>query len=298
MSGTYVLRKGHSVLSDLKDGAHGKGDPAAGKVLFVNGVDWANGFTEGNDGNSGESVDDPLATITQAISLCTNEGNDYIYVLDYWQNEASWPIAVNVDGLSIIGVNWRPMRPWPIVASSGNYPCFDITASTIVIRDMGLYPTAGYAGITFDDGCKNVWIDRCEFIQGSYGVQLASGDMSFGLAVTNCHFIASLTSGGITIQDDPAFCFIDGNWFDRLTGDCINVLQGAGHFITNNYFSLKANSAGLAITLGSGVSRTFVGNNYAAYGNAVTTSPYDDAGTVETNSWGRNFLGDTTIDPA
>jgi len=296
MTNPYILRKGVSQLSDLADGAMGKGDPAADGVYFVNGVTWSNGFAAGNDGNSGESIEAPLATIKAAIDKCTDEGNDYIYLLDYWTpTNEDWPIAVDIDGISIIGINYRPWRPWPIVASSGNYPCFDITVGTILIDSIGMYPTAGYPGITFDDGCKNIWINRCEFQRGSYGISLAADDMGFGLAVTNCHFLATLTSGGISIQDDPAFCFIDNNWFDQLTGDCINILQGAGHMVTNNYFALKANNAGLAVTLESGVSRTLVTGNQAAYGNATTTSPYEDRGTVTTNNWGVNYLGKVAI---
>ena len=101
MANPYILRKGVSQLGDLQDGAMGKGDPAADGVYFVNGVTWANGFVAGNDGNSGESIKAPLATIAKAIDLCTNEGNDYIYLLDYWQNDSTWPISVDVDGLSI-----------------------------------------------------------------------------------------------------------------------------------------------------------------------------------------------------
>lgn len=299
MSGPYIMRKGVSALGDLVDGLGAKVDPAAGKVLFVNGVSWGNGFTAGNDANSGESLDDPLYTIAKAISLCTNEGNDYIYLLDYWQNDTTWPISVNVDGLSIIGINWRPFRPWPILSSSGNYPCFDIVASTILIDSVGLYPTAGYPGITFDDGVKNVHINRCEFEQGSYGIQLAAGDMSFGLGITNCRFLATLSSGGILIDDDPAFCVIDGNSFDQNTGDAIAVTAGAGHVITNNMFAMKAATSGLSITLSSAVSRAFVNGNHSAYGaNSTSISPYDDEGTVTTNNWGTNWYGKAVADPA
>ena len=299
MSNPYILRKGVSSLGDLTDGVGAKGDPAAGKVLFVNGVSWANGFTAGNDANSGESLDDPLYTIAKAISLCTNEGNDYIYILDYWQNDTTWPISVNVDGLSIIGVNWRPMRPWPVLSSSGNYACFDIVASTIYIEGLALYPTAGYAGMTFDDGVKNVWINKCAFQQGSYGIQLSAGDMSTGLAITNCHFMATLSSGGIYINDDPAFCTIDGNMFDQLTGDSIAIVQGGGHVITNNMFAMKAATSGLSITLSTAVSRAFVNGNHSAYGaNNSSISPYDDEGTVTTNNWGTNFYGSAVADPA
>ena len=172
-------------------------------------------------------------------------------------------------------------------------------ASTILIEGLSLYPTAGYPGITFDDGVKNVWINKCSFQLGTYGILLSAGDMGFGLSITNCHFVGTLSTGAIYINDDPTACTIDGNTFDRHTGDAIAITGGAGHTITNNMFAMAAATSGLAITLSTGVSRAFVNGNHGAYGASnASISPYDDEGTVGTNNWGTNYYGSATADPA
>jgi hypothetical protein len=133
--------------------------------------------------------------------------------------------------------------------------------------------------VSFDSGCSNVWLHKIQFNSGTYGVQLAAADVGFGLSVTDSWFIASLSSGAIYIADDPAGVYIARNHFDRHTGISIDIEQGAAHVIVDNTFALKANTQGLAITLGSSVARALVDGNKASYGTANTTSPYEDEGT-------------------
>lgn len=295
---TYILRKGHSLLEDLANGNTARLGPGVEKIYYVNGVSWSNGFTAGNDGNSGLTMGEPLYTLKQALLNCTDEGNDAIVLLDYWNNDSTWPIAINKSLVSIYGVGSKPLWNWISIAAVGSYPCFDITGSHVYIEGISFYPHSTKGGITFDDGCMSVHINSCAFGQGTSGIDMDAADVASSVSITNCYFVATLSAGGIDVDDDPAFLFIDGNRFDRLTGDCINITSGSGHVITNNTFSLKANSQGLAITLGTGVLRAVVDGNKASYGNATTTSPYDDEGTVETNSWGLNYLGLTAITPA
>ena len=295
---SYVLRKGHSILSDLADGAGVRLGAGYNKIYYVNGVTWSNGFAAGDDGNDGLTIDEPLHTITKALSLCTNEGNDAIVLLDYWAATGeTWPIAVSKSLVSIFGIQHKYMQGWIWLYSASDV-CMDITGKNVYIEGLNFYPAATKACVTMDDGAQRVWLNKCGFHVGTCGVDLDADDTSSGIEITNCFFSASLSAGGIDVDDDPAFMNIAGNHFDRLTGDCINISAGAGHRIVDNTFALKANTQGLAITLQTGVSRALVTRNHASYGTASTTSPYDDEGTVTTNSWGLNYLGKTAIDPA
>lgn len=298
MGRPYVLRKGVSRVADLLDGVATQLGPGYANVYYVNGVTWANGFAAGNDGNSGLSIDDPLATLTKALSLCTDEGNDAIILLDFWApTNETWPIAVDKSNVSIFGIQHHFMQGW-IWLYSASAACMDITGSNVYIEGLNFYPSASKACVTMDDGAQRVWLNKCGFHVGTCGVDLDADDTSSGIEITNSFFSASLSAGGIDVDDDPAFMHIAGCHFDRLTGDCINISAGAGHRIVDNTFALKANTQGLAITLQTGVARAFVSGNHAAYGVASTTSPYDDEGTVTTNNWGLNYLGGTAIDPA
>ena len=295
MSGTYILRKGHAELSDLVDGAEAKLSPGVANVYYVNGVTWSNGFAAGNDGNDGLSIDKPLHTITKALSLCTNEGNDAIILLDYWAATGeTFPVSINKSVVHILGVGGHPLYPWVQVYSAAA-ACFDIVADQVKIENIGFTPVSTSACLTFDDNKKGAWIKGCLFNSGVSGIKLLSSDVAFGLAITDCIFVSALSVGGIDIDDDPAFTYIAGNYFDRLTGDCINITSGSFGVIKDNHFSLKSNGEGLAITLGASCARWHVTNNYATYGEATTTSPYDDAGTSTTNGWGLNYLNLTAI---
>jgi hypothetical protein len=300
MTSPYILRKGVSGLNDLVDGVEAKLSAGVGKVIYVNGVTWANGFVAGDDGNSGLSMDEPVHTLTHALALCTNEGNDAIILLDYYQPTAeTWPVTISKSVVSIYGISSTPMHKWICMYASGSYPCLDITGSHVYIEGIAFYPNSSKACVTFDDGCGWIHFNDCSFEQGTCGIDMDAADTSTSIAITNCYFTASLSAGGIDVDDDPAFLMIDGNRFDALTGDCINITAGAGHQITNNFFSMKAATSGLAITLGTGVSRAFVSGNHAGYGaNNSSISPYDDEGTVTTNHWGTNFYGSAVADPA
>jgi len=299
MSRSYILRKGVSKLRDLADGIQSSLPPNHGEVFYVNGITWANGFGTGSDANDGLSPEEPLMTLTKALSYCTTEANDYIFILDYYQPTGeTWPVSVNKSLVNIIGLQPRhPSTKWVCMYAPSTTACMDIVADCVYLEGLGFYPNAASAGITVDDGKKMLHIHECFFAQGTYGLSVTSGDWGFNIAVTDSFFLSSLSSGGISVQDDPPGVWIEGCHFDRLTGDCINISAGAYHRIINNTFALKANTEGLAITLGSAVSRAFVSGNSAGYGVATTTSPYDDAGTVTTNNWGVNYLGTTAIDP-
>lgn len=279
----------------------------AGDVFFVNGAGSAVGNSQTpSDGNPG-TKERPFATLTYALSQCTNDRGDVIYVLDYYQpSTETWPISVNKSLVSIIGYQsviggmfGEPLQPWNVAVASGNYPVFDVVANNVLISGFGLYAgTSSYPCITMDDGASVVRIDRCNFCRGTYGVHVTSGDAGYGITITNSHFIQSLTTGGIYINDDPAFCYIAGNYFDRIPGVAIDIESGSGHVIENNRIAMGANTNGYGITLGTSVLRAFVNNNYAAYGTeSGTTYPYTDEGTVTTNNWGRNYFGANAVAP-
>lgn len=272
------------------------------EVFYVNGVTWANGFSTGNDGNSGESPDAPFMTMTKAVDSCTNEANSVIYVLDYYQPTGeTWPISIDKALLNIIGVGsqFSPLTKWICMYAPGSTACIDVVADCVYIEGIGFFPNASYAGVTVDEGKKMLHLHECYFAQGTYGVHATSGDWGFNLAITNSFFLSALGTGGVYINDDPPGVYIKDCLFDRHTGVSIDIEQGAYHYILDNRFAMKAATEGLAITLGASVSRAFVDGNHAAYGEESSAiTPYKDEGTVTTNNWGTNYYGHLVDTPA
>lgn len=275
------------------------GPPTAGDVFYVHGG-------SGSNSNDGRTPATPWLTMKQALGECTDDAGDIIYVLDYYQPVSeTWPISVNKSLVQIIGFQnvygeaFGGPTAWNVVLASGGKAAFDVVANNVLISGFQIYAgTAGQACITMDDGASVVRIDQCRFCRGTYGVHLVSEDAGYGIEITNSHFIQSLTTGGIYINDDPAFTRIVGNYFDRIDGVAIDIESGAGAIIEHNRIAMGAATNGYAITLGSGVARAFVNLNYAAYGTeSGSVYPYTDEGTVTTNNWGRNFYGANAVAP-
>lgn len=278
----------------------------AGNVYYVNGAGSTVGRSQTPSDSNPGTKEQPFATITYALAQCADDKGDVIYVLDYYQPSGeTWPISVNKSLVSILGYPspiggmFGGFQAWNVAVASGNYPVFDVVANNVLISGFQLYAgTASYAAITMDDGASVVRIDRCRFCRGTYGVHLTAADTGYGIQITNCYFQQGLASGGILIDDDPAFCHIANNYFDRIAGVAISVVSGSGHVIENNHIALGANTNGYAITLGTGVNRAWVNGNHCGYGiENGTTTPYLDDGTVNENSWGTNYFGSAVDDP-
>lgn len=287
----------------------GMGLVGVGKTFFVHGQ-WTSTRTSGDcqeasDSNPG-TKERPFKTLTYALSQCVDHRNDLIYVLDFYQpSTETWPITISKHQVSIIGcqsVLGGPdggRIPWSLVYATGNKAAFDITGNQVLLSGFQIYAgTSSYACITMDSDAAVITVDNCRFARGTYGVHLTTADTQYGINITNCTFMNALSAGGILIDDDPAFCVISGNYFDRHTGVSIDIRNGTAHRIVNNYIAMGANTNGTAIKLGDAVDRAWVNNNYAAYGiEDGTTYPYTDNGTVNDNNWGRNFFGMNAVEP-
>ena len=66
-----------------------RGGQGLGTTFYVN--------LGGDDGNPGTDPADPKLSIAGALDECTDDLLDTIFVLDYWGNDAVWPIDVDVD---------------------------------------------------------------------------------------------------------------------------------------------------------------------------------------------------------
>jgi len=73
MGDTYILRKGHSTLGDLKNGMLAMLG-ITGDVHFVDPVN-------GSDGNNGSDASAPMKTVTAAYNLCADAHNDAVVML-------------------------------------------------------------------------------------------------------------------------------------------------------------------------------------------------------------------------
>ena len=263
-----------------------------GIVVYVDGT--------GPDTNDGLSVETPLATITAALTLCTNGHQDYIIILDYWQPAGeTWPVNVNVENVSIVGAGYAG-HPWPHLSPPDDTAALNITAQQVDVSY--LMPDGGdtSAGIEISGLPMGVSIHHCQF-----GTQYAAQD---GIRITgdcpagwyyNNQFGRLLTRSGIRFTGGGTFCRVEDNQFYGPQG--VQVYGNAIQYsvICNNFFAMHADVAGDAITLTADAVGVFIDGNSACWGETAVAhnNPYLDQAAVNVNHWGHNYWNEVVTVP-
>lgn len=285
----------------------------AGNVFWVDGINGLNT-------NVGTRPDQPFQTITYALTQCVNDHNDYIMVLDCWQQEPAWPITVNVTRVHIIGL------PGSANGYNGGYPAMQPTDDNpifLVDADGRYSEIAGFnlsGGAT--SGCIHlgqaigVWIHDCIFgsdLAGGApqdGIRFTAGNAEIAL-IEKCRFIGDSGHAKGVISRDGIYqpagggsrclnAMIRDNHFLGLANIAIELLFGEGTEILDNVFSLPGDVQGAAITLGVATEGCLASGNKALYGDvtgAMANNPYLDSAPAFANHWMANFKGNALVDP-
>ena len=271
----------------------------------------------GDNTNNGLSPDVPFQTIAYALTQCTDDNDDYIIVMDAW-NEAT-PITVACTRVHIIGLSTSPERPYPVLTATGDTNVMVISnasqSSEIANLDFGGGNTA--AGIAAIGGSTpmGVIIHDCTFGNGwagdtaLYGIWVAAE--ATALAIMNCQFRGS--GGGVTggtLTGDGIRLTMNANLGGRITGNILQGLPGIAinftangdaYVIADNIIACDADTAGSAITLSATTTGCLVANNKAMFGDAaggMLTNPFLDNAAAGSNHWAGNMKGAAFTDPA
>jgi len=266
---------------------------ALGAVVYVDGC-------AGSDSNSGFDAQHPKLTFSAALGLCTNDHNDTIVVLDYYDLESDAAVTINKSKVNIIGSSGGSKdRSWACLHATADTACLIIAANDVRVQNLYFDAGAAHGGIEFSGGVCRVGVFNCWFGTGAYGVYSVPTGIGFSLEVADCFFCQSLTGHSLYINDDPAFIFLHDNHFDQAQGDAINVVQGGGGRIIGNIIACGADAQGRGISLGASVTRCLVANNYANFGDTdMATNPFEDGAGAGVNHWMGNMKGITLIQPA
>ena len=267
--------------------------PGAGNVFFLDGV-------AGLNANNGLTPAAPKLTLTAALALCTNDADDYIVAIDYWQPAGeTWPIVVNKSKVHIIGVRSGSYTPWVVAQAPADTAVMLISANDVRVQGWDFHAGASHGGIEFSGNVSRTGIYDCYFSAGANGILDEAGGVAFGLEIANCFFQQTLTAAGIYLNDDGAFNRIHDNMFDQLAAEAIHVVAGGNPQIYNNMIACGADTEGLGITLGGTVYRALVMNNQANFGNAdMVANPFQDDAAEDVNHWANNMWGITLAHPA
>uniref|UniRef100_A0A6M3M4L2 Putative pectate lyase n=1 Tax=viral metagenome TaxID=1070528 RepID=A0A6M3M4L2_9ZZZZ len=263
-----------------------------GSVFYVDGC-------AGSDDNTGLVPSSPLLTIAAALAMCTNDLNDTIVVLDYYNLESDLAVTINKSKVTLVGSEGGSRnRSWTCINATADTACFIVAANDVRIHQFHFDAGDNHAGIEFSGAKCRIGIYDCDFGTGKHGILSSPGGVAFNLDIVNNFFCQALTAQSIYINDDPAFFSIVGNILDQPQGVGIEVVQGGGGQVRNNVISLPSNTAGAAITLGASVYRCIVDGNHANYGDTeMGLIPYTDNAAAGQNHWMLNYKGITATMP-
>jgi len=303
------------------------GMPGVGGSLIktTGNVYYVNGFT-GLDTRTGLNPNYPLLTIAHALTHCVNDHDDYIIVLDHWQE--AWPVAINVTRVHIIGVGVDPSHPYVALNAAADTAIFNLTGASNNCEIAGFSFGGGNtrAGIENLGGSPmGIYIHDCAFghiFAGDTpqdGIRCDGGNFT-NIRVENNNFYGALAPGGGTITrsgirwisgGDPVGGTIKGNVFKGLT-IAINFIQVApasgGFIVTDNLFFLDIADAGpfgWAITVNGPnnlIGCIFQNNHATQTGDGTGNIPYRDLSTgvaaTTLNGWVMNYSGIVALIPS
>lgn len=284
----------------------GQGSPGKGDQFWVDGVN-------GSATASGMSPDEPLSTIAAALALCEADRDDYIWVMDCWAQESSWPITVSKALVHILGLA-LPTNPFPKMNPATDHAVFYLDDSGNHVEIAGFDLSGGDSyGCIYMFASQGCWIHHNWF-----GHEQAGGDPKYGIQIghniqgsliEHNRFFGDLggcrgaiTEDGIyrgTAGGDNHCAEIRNNQFDGLSIG-INLTAADGYIIEGNRFAVTNRANGEAITLQSSCIDTSVFDNLAMYGmlsNGYSYNPYKDLATNPANNWARNWKGNAIVEP-
>ena len=248
MANSYIMKKGVSVLNDLKDGSAATGYPGAD---YENRVYYVNNIT-GSSSNSGlDSWDNAFAQPSQAITaweayralLDTN--NQYVRGIIYIQGTATAYTAITAlpSYCDMVGIGADPFGNGAgiarIGADSGTSDGVDATASARGVNFYNLQFQAGVSGYAFrgTNLFRSNFYHCCFASNGSPGgapaagvdLDIASGvnwydclwnnqsstanQFTVGMNITSTHFHGCKVEG----------CFIGGDTGVAIASTCVNA---------------------------------------------------------------------------
>lgn len=256
-----------------------------GNIFYVQGF-------AGSDAYSGLSPDDPFQTITYALAQCVNDHDDYIIVMDCWQQD-TYPIDVNKSRVHILGVdNWNGYLPR--MAPPGDTAIFNINQAYIEIGCLCLSGGVGHGAIEIINSLSRSRIHDCQFgipAAGQDGiVGDAAADATECMIDHNTFYGPGVVRDAIRLEAAATRTSIRNNIIRQVAGIGVNVLLEAHlNDILENKFSLATDVEGKAISFINAASADcMVQGNHAFYGKTLMAqNPYfDDGG----NDWGCNWV--------
>lgn len=256
-----------------------------------------------SDSNDGTDPDNPLATITHAITHCTSNNNDYIVVRQITNASETFPININVNRVHLISV-FYDFGKGPSITPVADTAGILISADNVEIAGFQIHGGAT-AGCIDVKTASQTW--GADIHHNCFGWQSGGQDgIRMGGAVDKPQWMIhdnwfndKLTRDGIRIDQNSTRSVIWNNYFRQLDAGGVGInfvtLCTDIYAVLNNKFRINGAVQGDAITCNvNSLGCFFDGNVAMDAGAAPAQNPYLDLGA---NDWGVNWTGDGVTYP-
>ena len=259
--------------------------------------------TAGSDSYNGLSPQTPLLTVDAALAKCTDDENDYIFVLDCW-DEDDYPITVDKSTCHIIGVGLPTPWSFPTLTGGAAADVMRLSANYCEIAGFSMI-SAGYDGIHFYANIGYNWLHHLNFAVAAASVENAiEFDSTYGTnsLIENCTFGATTSHiTGYGVYGGMHQSVVRNNVFKECDDGAVYVTGTINTgSIYGNLITVPDDGSGQAITLTAGVSGFMVTDNRAMNGmlsSGYNYNPYRDLAANTANHWGMNYMGNAVVEP-
>lgn len=172
----------------------------AGMLPFTGNYFWVD-ETNGSDGNTG-GPQDPLATLTQALSKCTSNNNDVIFMTGSVHVTAT--VAWNKSKTHLIGLSPPSQNSRARIAISGTSavtPLVNVTGSGCIFQNIEGYNGVNAAStqVTWLNAASENYYKNCNFIQtGDATAAAQAGSRALVVGPGDENLFENCTIGGDT----------------------------------------------------------------------------------------------------
>jgi len=202
-----------------------------GKTFWVNSTTVIAKDGVGGVSTAPGSYQRPVATINQALDLCTASRGDIIYVMPGYTETitaAAGGFNLDVAGVAVVGLGSGSLKPTLTYTTAAGADS-NISASNTSLTNFRF--VSGIANMTncLDVTGADVTIDSCEFMCSAAATgmltSITSSNLAFGLTVKNCVFNNESSIAGLSVTDVA----VQAISFD---GDNTTIID---NFITGSY---------------------------------------------------------------
>jgi len=222
----YLQNKSDDILAGIR--------MAGGTIGDVYYVDAATG-AEGSDGTTWEAAE---ALITQGIADCTANKGDIVFVAPgHTEALAAAQVTINTVGVTIIGIG--DGTDMPIVDMQNAASSWDVTASSVTIKNINFHSSAAATAICLDIDAPEFTIENCLFTDigdFEFAITIDLGATAENTTIRNCR-LESLT--GTTGATDG---ILIGGVVDRLIIEDCHIW---GNFSNAGIYSTQINTNAL-----------------------------------------------------